>query len=88
MGTVRLVDGGGLVSANMPLLFEVRFAYELTLASTSAEYECAAGVGDPTADFRIHGERDWVVELMSIRESNALKGATHQFGPIYQCPQP
>ena len=43
----RVASAGGLVAANMPLLFEVRFAYELSLAGASAEYEYPAGVARP-----------------------------------------
>jgi len=57
----------------MPLLFEVRYAYELHRAGIVAEYEHAAGIGDSTVDFCIHGERDWLVELVSLRETEALK---------------
>lgn len=80
----RLASAGGLVAVNMPLLFEVRFAYELSLVGVTAEYEHAAGIGASTIDFRISGEREWLIELVSIRESNALKEATLQFGPIYE----
>ena len=80
----RVASCGGLVAANMPLLFEVRFAYELHLVGATAEYEHPAGVGGSTIDFRIPGEREWLVELVSIRESEGLRDATRQFGPIYQ----
>jgi len=72
----RVAGAGGLKATNMPLLFEVRFAYEVHLAGAIAEYEYAAGVGDSTVDFRIQGERDWLVELVSLRETEALKRAT------------
>jgi len=80
----RVASAGGLIAANMPLLFEVRFAYELHLAGAVAEYEHAKGVGASTIDFRIPGDREWLVELVSIRESAGLRDATQQFGPIYQ----
>lgn len=79
-----LESSGGLTSVNMPLLFEVRFAYELHLAGSTAEYEFPAGVGESTVDFRIFGSREWLIELVSIRESRALQRATQQLGPVYQ----
>jgi hypothetical protein len=81
---LRLESAGGLVAANMPLFFEVRFAYELHQAGAIADYESCAGVGASTVDFRIHGRREWLVELVSIRESQALKQATEQVGVLYQ----
>ncbi len=72
----RVATVGGLKSANMPLLFEVRFAFELHLAGATADYEYGTGVGDSSVDFRIHGEREWLVELVSLRETQALKRGT------------
>lgn len=69
----RVAAGGGLNSANMPLLFEVRYAYDLHLAGARADYEHATGVGDSCVDFRIHGDREWLVELVSLRETQALR---------------
>lgn len=80
----RLNSVGGLDSANMPLLFEVRFAYELHLAGASADYEYSAGVGASTIDFHVRTPRPWLVELVSIRESQSIKQATEQIGPLYR----
>jgi len=80
----RLQKAGGLKSANMPLMFEVRFAYELHRVGKSAEYEYRAGEGDSTVDFRIPGNITWLIELVSIRASQAAKRAIKQMGLIYQ----
>lgn len=44
----RVADAGGLVASAMPLLFEVRFAYEIHRAGHTAEYEHRAGVNEST----------------------------------------
>ena len=80
----RLDSAGGLIANNMPLLFEVRFAHEIHLVGATANYEHAEGVGDSTVDFCIHGPREWLVELMSVRESQGLQRATQQLGPLYE----
>jgi hypothetical protein len=78
----RIAATGGIVPEAMPLLFEARYAYCLHRSGIVAEYEYRAGVGDSTVEFRILGARDWLVELVSIRESNAAKSAVRQHGPI------
>ena len=61
------------------LLFEIRFALELHRAGATAEYEFATGVGRSSVDFRIIGKQEWLVELVSLFESQAIKEATwHQ----------
>ena len=59
----NLEQRGGVLQANMPLLFEVRYAYELHRRDCSAEYEYLTGVGDSSVDFRIPVTSDWLVEL-------------------------
>jgi hypothetical protein len=49
----KVHKGGGLISENMPLLFEARFAYELYRKNLKFEYEYPAGVGDSTVEFRV-----------------------------------
>ncbi|MCK5708771.1 MAG: hypothetical protein KAI43_14075 [Candidatus Aureabacteria bacterium] len=66
----RIVKSGGLTSENMPLLFEARFAYELHCAGIDAEYEYKAGVGKSTVEFKLNTAPVWLIELVSIRESN------------------
>ncbi len=75
----RLERSGGLIPENAPLMFEVRFAHELHRQGVESQYEYAAGVGDSTVDFRLLGDQEWLVELVSVRESEGLKAATHQY---------
>ncbi len=75
----RLEQNGGLVPENAPLMFEVRFAYELHRQGVEGQYEYAAGVGDSTVDFRLLGDQEWLVELVSVRESEGLREATHRY---------
>jgi hypothetical protein len=78
----RLSAAGGLRSENMPLLFEVRFACELHRSGGTAEYEYAAGVGNSTIEFRIPGSPSWLVELVSVRKSDAMRRATTTSGIV------
>lgn len=80
----RLQQAGGLKSENMPLMFEVRFAYELHRAGKVAEYEFKAEVGDSTVEFRVPGTVTWLFELVSIRTSQAAKNAVTQHGLLFQ----
>jgi len=78
----RFEEAGGPSVATMPLMFEIRFAYELHRAAAVAEYEYPAGVGDSSIDFRIRSSPEWLVELVSVRESEGLRRATHESGPF------
>jgi len=80
----RLQQAGGLKSENMPLMFEVRFAYELHRAGKVAEYEFKAGVGDSTVEFRVPGTVIWLFELVSIRTSRAAENAITQHGLLFE----
>ena len=72
---------GGHVSENMQTMFELRFAFELYKAGYIAENEYNAGVGNSTIDFRIeNGKNSWLIELVSLRTSNAAKKAIKQVG--------
>src|SRR5262245_11597470 len=79
----RVAAAGGVCSQSMPLLFEVRFAYELQRCGVGVEYEYPTGVGNSTVDFRTRGSQEWLIELVSVRESVALQRATHQNGLRY-----
>lgn len=79
----RLSQAGGISAKNMPLMFEVRFAYELHRAGRIAEYEFNAGIGDSTVEFKVAGKITWLIELVSIRPSQALKRATTNYGLVY-----
>ena len=80
----RVNLSGGLISENMPVLFEARFAYELYKKGFQFEYEYPAGVDESTVDFRIARPQEWLIELVSIRRSDGLKRATKQTGPFYE----
>lgn len=80
----RLEDSGGIKAENMPLMFEVRFAHDLLRAGVVAEYEFRAGVGDSTVEFRLQTTPPWLIELVSVRTSDAAKRATRKVGLIYE----
>jgi len=80
----RLHQAGGLKSENMPLMFEVRVAYELHRTGKVAEYESTAGVGASTVEFCVPGTVTWLFELVSIRTSQAAKNAVTQHGLFFQ----
>jgi hypothetical protein len=61
-------------------MFEVRFAEELHRAGVEAQYEFKAGVGNSTVEFRLKTDPVWLIELVSIRASNAARRATRQIG--------
>ena len=69
-----------LQPSEMSLLFEIRFARALTDAGLSAQYEHCAGVGNSTVDFLVDGDPPWLVELVSLHESNAFKAASWKSG--------
>lgn len=68
----------------MPLMFEVRYAYELSRKGLSAQYEYRAGVDGSTVEFKVCNGPCWLIELVSIRVSQAAKHAIKQTGMIYQ----
>lgn len=77
----RLARAGGILPQNMPLMFEVRFAQELHGAGVVARYEFAAGEGASTVEFRLDTEPPWLIELVSVRTSDAAKRATREIRP-------
>ncbi len=79
----RLEHQGGICSANMPLLFEVRIAYALHRAGVAVTYEHKAGAGRKSADFHVHGEPGWLIEAVRLAESDAIKAATKQSGNLF-----
>ena len=78
----RVARSGGITRENLPLLFEVRVAYELHRVGMIADYEFAAGVGKSTLDFRVSGRPDWLIETVSVQESDATKAATTELGGV------
>ena len=73
-----------LKAENKPLMFEVRFAFELYCAGIIAEYEYPTGVGGSSVDFRVQGSPQWLIEIVSIRASDAVKRATRHSGIVYE----
>lgn len=78
----RLDREGGIRPENMPLMFEVRYAHELLLAGCSASYEYATKVGDSSVDFRTDTSPAWLIELVSVRTSEATRRATKNVGAL------
>jgi hypothetical protein len=65
---------------NRSLLFEIRFAYALHQAGHVAEYEYR-GADSSTIDFRVvTQDYEWLIELVSVCESDAVQRATQQMG--------
>lgn len=70
-------DSGGLCRANKTLFFELRFGYALHQAGIASRYE-SAGEGGSTVDFGFTaGGQNWLVELMRLEETAAVRRATH-----------
>jgi len=79
----RILERGGVKYETKPLLFELRFAYELQLLGLKAKYEYETGVGSSTVDFYIPiGGIEWLVELVSLQVSDAVKDATRYDGLV------
>lgn len=67
---------GGLKGENKSKLFELRFGYEMHKAGIKPRYE-VAGEGESTLDFGFaSGGRDFLVEMVRLEETNAVKAAT------------
>src|SRR5262249_18947553 len=69
-----------LQASDMSFLFEIRYARELADAGLSARYEHGAGVGNTTVDFRVDIDPPWLIELVSLHESEAFKAASWKSG--------
>jgi hypothetical protein len=69
-----------LQPSDMSFLFEIRFARALADVGLSAQYEHIAGVGNSTVDFRVDLDPPWLVELVSLHESEAFKAASWKSG--------
>ena len=80
----RLRRAGGICSRSKPLLFEVRFAFALHQAGVVAQYEHKTGVGGSTVDFRIKTSVEWLIELASVRASDAARRATRRRGHLLE----
>ena len=67
---------GGLKGENKSKLFELRFGYEMHKAGITPRYE-VAGEGESTLDFGFtSGDRDFLIEMVRLEETNAVKAAT------------
>jgi hypothetical protein len=64
--------------------FELRFAYELHRAGIEPVRPFRAGVDNTDIDFRIPGAVPWNIELLSVAESEAVRGARvrYESGPV------
>ena len=72
-----------ITPAEMSFLFEIRFARALANARLTATYEHPAGVGNSTVDFRVDLDPPWLIELVSLHESDAFKAATWTDGVFH-----
>lgn len=72
-----------LTSAEQSLLFEIRFAAALARQGVTAQYEYPTEVGETSMDFRANLNPPWLVELVSLRMSDASKEATWADGNYY-----
>lgn len=67
---------GGLKRTNKDRFFELRFGYALQQAGVEPLYE-VPGEGESTVDFGFSCDgQDWLVELMRLEETQAVKDAT------------
>jgi hypothetical protein len=69
-----------LQPSDISYLFEIRYARALAEAGLSARYEHSAGVGNTTVDFRVDIDPPWLIELVSLHESEAFKAASWKSG--------
>ena len=67
----RLEEQGWPSVESRPLMFEARFGEALADAAVDVEYEYSAGVGESTVDFRTVADIDWLIELVSLQETDA-----------------
>lgn len=64
----------------MPLLLEIRIACAFQRNSIRPQYEFSAGSGTKSVDFHVHGFPEWLIEVVSLTESDAVKDATEDDG--------
>ena len=72
-------EAGKLIVEKRGHLFELRYAATLADEGLDAEYEYRTGVGESSVDFKIggaNGNPDWLVEIVCLRQSEAVKQAT------------
>jgi hypothetical protein len=76
----RIDQRGGISVDTQPELFEARVAHELHRVGSIPEYEFMAGVGDTSVDFRIPGQPEFLVEVVSLRTSEGVQAAVRRRG--------
>jgi hypothetical protein len=64
-------------------LFEIRYAAALATSGLTARYEYSAGVDGTTVDFRVDRDPPWLVELISLRASQAVTDASWTDGEYF-----
>ncbi len=75
-GLLKRVRSLGIKLEEDDTLFELRYAHDLARAGVTPVYEHPTGVGNSKIDFKLPGRVPWLVELVSIQESDAIKAAT------------
>ncbi len=78
----NLQKRGGISTRNMSLMFEVRVAYSLHRLGFTPNYEYSTGVGDKKADFLVKSASEWLIEVVSLGTSEAVKTATKEMDGI------
>lgn len=78
----RIEQRGGISVATQPELFEARVAHELHRMGNAPYYEYGAGVGETSVDFRIAGQPEFLIEVVSLRTSEGAQAAVHSRGPL------
>ena len=73
---VASVNRRGIRWEEEDFLFELRYAHDLVRAGLRVEYESPTGMGNSSVDFKIAADVPWLVELVRLRESAAVKAAT------------
>lgn len=78
----KIRKAGSISPKAKPLLFELRFAAELYKRGLDANYEYETGINSSTVDFRVTLKNgySWLIELVSIEVSNAVRCATKDTG--------
>ncbi len=76
----KIEQNGGILSAPMPLLLEIRIACAFQQNGIRPQYEFSAGSGTKSVDFHVHGSPEWLIEVVSLTESDSVKDATEDNG--------
>lgn len=71
---------GGIQLETQPLLLEARIAHKLHHQGIQFDYEYKTGVGGSSVDFRIGGDPEFLIEVVSLRTSKGVKEASYDQG--------